>query len=111
MKNQQPAASTKLYSPRATLCAIGIKLRSLKLFDIIADYVKIKQKTIKHTSIEKLTDVFIAILAGARTTSRRPTRASARMPRCSGSSAARLAPSSRSSRRRSTPATWRTSAR
>jgi hypothetical protein len=26
MKKQQPTASTKLYSPRATLCAIGIKL-------------------------------------------------------------------------------------
>jgi hypothetical protein len=65
MKNQQPAAGTRLYSPRATLCAIGIKLRSLKFFDTIADHVKVKQKTIKHTPVEKLTDAFIAILAGA----------------------------------------------
>ena len=65
MKNKRPAASATLYSPRATLCAIGIRLRSLKLFDTIADHVKVKQKTIKHTPAEKLTDAFIAILAGA----------------------------------------------
>jgi hypothetical protein len=65
MKNGQAAASSRLYSPRATLCAIGIKLRSMKLFDTIADHVHIKQKTIKHTPVEKLTDAFIAILAGA----------------------------------------------
>ncbi len=65
MKNEQPAASSRLYSPRATLCAIGIKLRSMKLFETIADHVKIKQKTVKHTPVEKLTDAFIAILAGA----------------------------------------------
>lgn len=65
MKNGHPAASARLYSPRATLCAIGLKLRSMKLFDIIADHVKIKQKAIKHTPVEKLTDAFIAILAGA----------------------------------------------
>ena len=65
MKNQQPAVTTRLYSPRATLCAIGIKLRSLKFFDTIAEHVKIRQKTIKHTPAEKLTDALIAILAGA----------------------------------------------
>jgi hypothetical protein len=64
MKNQQPAG-TRLYSPRATLCAIGIKLRSVKFFETITEYVHIKQKTIKHTPVEKLTDAFIAILAGA----------------------------------------------
>ena len=40
MKNQQPAVNAKLYSPRATVCAIGIKLRSLKFFDTIAGQVK-----------------------------------------------------------------------
>jgi hypothetical protein len=65
MKNEQPAASSRLYSPRATLCAIGLKLCSMKLFDTIADHVKIRQKTIKHTPVEKLTDAFIAILASA----------------------------------------------
>jgi hypothetical protein len=64
MKNEQ-SAHTRLYSPRATLCAIGIKLRSLKFFDTLAEHVHIKQKTIHHTPMEKLTDAFIAILAGA----------------------------------------------
>jgi hypothetical protein len=65
MKNQPAVTATRLYSPRATLCAIGIKLRSLKFFDTMAEYIHIKQKTIKHTPVEKLTDAFIAILAGA----------------------------------------------
>ncbi len=53
------------YTPHATLAAIGIKIRSLKLFDTIKEHVLIKQKTIRHTPIEKLNDAFIAILAGA----------------------------------------------
>jgi hypothetical protein len=42
-----------------------LKVRSLKLFDIIAEHVRIRRKTIKHTPVEKLTDAFIALLAGA----------------------------------------------
>lgn len=63
MKNEQ-SANTRLYSPRATLCAIGIKLRSLKFFDTIAEHIHVRQKTIHHTPIEKLTDAFIATLTG-----------------------------------------------
>jgi len=74
MKNQQPTSSTKLYSPRATLCAIGIKLCALKFFDTIAEHVHVRQKTIKHTPVEKLTDAFIAILAGAHGLSEINTR-------------------------------------
>jgi hypothetical protein len=47
------------------LAALGVKLRSLKLFEVIAGHVEIKQKAIRHTPIEKLQDAFIAILAGA----------------------------------------------
>ena len=65
MKNKQATNTARFYSPRATLCAIGIKLRSLKCFDTVAEHLRIKQKTIQHTPIEKLTDAFIAILAGA----------------------------------------------
>lgn len=74
MKNKQPVAGTRLYSPRATLCAIGIKLRSLKFFDPIAEHVHVRQKTIKHTPVEKLTDAFIAILSGAHGLSEINTR-------------------------------------
>lgn len=65
MKKSHPITDTRLYTPRATLCVIGLKIRSLKLFDTIAEHVHIRQKTIKHTPLEKLQDAFIAILSGA----------------------------------------------
>lgn len=74
MKNEQAATTTRLYSPRATLCAIGIKLRSLKFFDTLAEHLHIRQKTIHHTPIEKLTDAFIAVLAGSHGLSEINTR-------------------------------------
>jgi hypothetical protein len=46
----------------------------LKLFETISQHVRIKQKTIKHTPLEKLTDAFIAILAGAHGLSEINTR-------------------------------------
>jgi len=57
---------TPYFSPRATLAAFGTKVRSLKLFEAIAEHVHIKQKTVRHTPLEKLTDAFIAILSGAQ---------------------------------------------
>lgn len=65
MKKSPVASGTRFYTPRATLCALGMKVRSLKLFDTIAQRVHIRQKTIRHTPLEKLQDAFIAILAGA----------------------------------------------
>lgn len=65
MKKSHSVTTARLYTPRATLCAIGIKIRSLKLFDPIAEHVHIRQKTLRHTPIEKLQDALIAILSGA----------------------------------------------
>jgi hypothetical protein len=65
MKKSCPATATRLYTPRASLAAIGLKIRSLKLLEALAQHVHIEQKTIKHTPLEKLTDAFIAILSGA----------------------------------------------
>ena len=48
MKNQHPATSTRIYSPRATLCAIGIKLRALKFFDAIAEHVHIRLRFVSN---------------------------------------------------------------
>ena len=56
---------TQHFSPRAMLAILGIRVRSLKFFDTIAEHVRIKQKTVRHTPMEKLTDAFIAILSGA----------------------------------------------
>jgi hypothetical protein len=53
------------YTPHATLAALSLKISSLKLFDTVGNYLYIKQKTVRHSPIEKLYDAFIAILAGA----------------------------------------------
>src|SRR5215212_2788718 len=54
------------FSPRASLCALAAKIRTLKLFETISEQVHIHQKTVKHKPIDKLCDAFIAILAGAQ---------------------------------------------
>ncbi len=56
---------TAHFTPRATLAAIGVKLRTLDLLAPIRDKVKINQKTIKHEPFDKLQDALITILAGA----------------------------------------------
>jgi len=53
------------FSAHATLAALGVKVCEMKLFELIAQQVRITQKTVKYTPIEKLMDAEIAILAGA----------------------------------------------
>jgi hypothetical protein len=65
MKKSRSVTASRLFTPRSTLAALGLKIRSLKILDTIAEQVKIHQKTIRHTPIEKLTDALIAILSGA----------------------------------------------
>lgn len=65
MKKSRASTASRLFTARAPLAALGLKRRSLKLFETISQHVSIKQKTIKHTPLEKLTDAFIAILSGA----------------------------------------------
>jgi hypothetical protein len=52
------------FSARATLVAIGAKVRAERLFRPITKMVEIKQKTVKDTPTEKLLDAYINILAG-----------------------------------------------
>ena len=66
--------TTQHFSAHATLAAMGIKIRSLHLFDPIEKSVRIFQKSIKHKPVEKLYDAFIAILAGAHGLSEINTR-------------------------------------
>ncbi len=54
-----------MFTPCATLAALGCHLRQLDLFAPIRERVRIAQKTVTHTPAEKLYDAFIAILAGA----------------------------------------------
>jgi Transposase DDE domain group 1 len=62
--NREPF--TNRFSPHASLAALGLKLTAIDLFGPIKELVKIDQKSVKYTPIEKLQDAFIAILAGAR---------------------------------------------
>jgi hypothetical protein len=55
-------------SARATLVAIGAKVRAKGVFEPVAKQVKIGQKTITHTPQEKLLDAYINILAGGHGT-------------------------------------------
>src|ERR1700680_352209 len=56
---------TKLFTPAASLAAIGAKVQEMKLFDPIRACVRIAQKTVKYAPSDKLYDAFITMLAGA----------------------------------------------
>ena len=63
--NESITSTTRTFTASASLAAIGIKLRELKLFEPIAQRVQIAQKTIKDKPSEKLSDALISMLAGA----------------------------------------------
>src|SRR5205809_1928961 len=63
--NESTTGTTKQFSSCASLAAIGIKLRALKLFEPIEHTVQIAQKTIKDSPTDKLYDALISLLAGA----------------------------------------------
>jgi len=54
------------FSAHSTLAAIGIKATQIGLFVPVAERVKIAQKVIKYTPIEKLQDAYLNILAGGQ---------------------------------------------
>ncbi len=62
---ESSTATTRRFSPRASLAAVGLRLRSLDIFGPVRRGVTIAQKTVKHTPPQKLYDAFIALLAGA----------------------------------------------
>src|SRR5215218_9338882 len=66
--------SAKHFSPRASLAAVGLRLRRLGLLEALASAVKVPQKTVRHTPAEKLYDAFVAILTGAHGLSEINTR-------------------------------------
>ena len=63
--NESTTLVSKQFTGCATLAAIGIKLRDLKVFEPIEQTVQIGQKTIKDRPSAKLYDAFISLLAGA----------------------------------------------
>jgi hypothetical protein len=66
MNESTASSSESRATPRASLAALGVKLRDLDLFAPIRARVKVPQKTVRYTPIEKLYDCFIGILAGAK---------------------------------------------
>lgn len=54
------------FTPYAPLAALGLYLRQIDFLAPIRDQVKIEQKKVVHTALDKLTDAFITILAGAQ---------------------------------------------
>src|SRR5438876_6584275 len=63
--DESTTKTTRHFTPCASLAALGVKLRQLDLFAPIRKHVRIAQKTVKHTPIDKLSDAFMAMLAGA----------------------------------------------
>jgi hypothetical protein len=63
--NESITQTTRYFTSCASLAAIGVKVRELDLFGPIRQTVRIAQKTVKHAPIDKLSDVFISLLAGA----------------------------------------------
>jgi hypothetical protein len=64
--NESITTTTKQFTSCASLAAIGIKLRELKLFEPIEHTVQIAQKTIKDSPTDKLYDALISLLAGVQ---------------------------------------------
>jgi hypothetical protein len=52
------------YSPRASLAIVGMNIQQMGIWDMIGQQVKIQQKTVTHTPLQKLQDAFINIMAG-----------------------------------------------
>src|SRR2546422_4955018 len=65
MRNVTIPSPSYRFSARASLTAIGLRLRQRNLFGPVRDQVHMAQKVVKHTPIQKWYDAFIALLAGA----------------------------------------------
>lgn len=64
MVNSEPTYPAQLYSPHASLAALGLKLQRLGVFKTLDKHLKIKQKVLKYQPTTKLYSVLVAILAG-----------------------------------------------
>lgn len=54
------------YSPRASLAIVGMNIQQMGIWGMIEKQVKIQQKTVTHTPLQKLQDAFINIMAGGK---------------------------------------------
>src|SRR5437868_1960222 len=63
--NESTTKTTRHYAGCASLAAIGVKLRQVDVFGPIRKTMRIAQKTVKHTPIDKVYDAFMSRLSGA----------------------------------------------
>jgi hypothetical protein len=63
--NESTTSTTKAFTGSASLAAIGLKLKEMKVFEPIEQQVRIAQKTVKDRPTDKLYDAWISLLAGA----------------------------------------------
>src|SRR5215472_2324464 len=54
------------YSARASLMIIGLRMRALRIWQVVEQKVAIKQKAIRYRPLDKILDGFILMLAGGR---------------------------------------------
>ena len=54
------------FTARATLIGLGVRIERLGIMKIIGEQVQIKQKTVKDSPMEKITDALVTILAGGK---------------------------------------------
>src|SRR5439155_23016706 len=71
MQNSSRAAPTakprRWYdSAHASLCVLGAHLCLIGFFQPWAEHLKLKQKVVKYTPVQKLEMLFVALLAGAK---------------------------------------------
>lgn len=64
--NESNITTKSLSSPLASLAAIGAHVKQYDLFGPLRSRVKIRQKTVKYTPIDKLYDAWIGLLAGVQ---------------------------------------------
>ena len=66
MSNSNGSSPNCHFTPRATLIGLGIRLERLGIMATIGHYVEIKQKTVRDSPLDKLTDALATILSGGK---------------------------------------------
>src|SRR5262245_53618323 len=61
----EQSTTTTIFTPCASLAALGCHLRQIALFEPVRQQVQVAQKPMFHTPPDNLYDCFIPILAGA----------------------------------------------
>ncbi len=75
MQHHNTSTSRRVWyeSGHASLCLLGVKLRRMGLFKPLEAHVKIRQKVLKYTPVQKLEMFLVGVLAGAQAVSQTAT--------------------------------------